>query len=72
MRQRNASNAQNECQSNELQLALTNENVTELGVNQSLLMPDDRALEATVPEDQLMYLVNKDGQYTQISHMEFQ
>ena len=45
--------------------------MTELGVDQSNLRTSDRARDA-LAGDQMMYLVNKDGQYHQISHSQFQ
>ena len=53
----------NEPLSNELHLALTNENMTEFGVDHSNM----RTTERVIGEDGVVNLVNKDGQYHQVS-----
>ena len=64
---RNGQNT-NEPISNELHLALTNENMTEFGIDQS----NFRTSERVAGDDAVVNLVSKDGKYHQVSQRQFQ
>ena len=58
----------NEPLSNELHLALTNENMTEFGIDQS----NFRTSERVAGDDAVVNLVSKEGKYHQVSQRQFQ